>query len=215
MDDRIRDTINHSFNVILLYYAIDERVSFVDSNGYSVQDIKTYVEYWMKLLDMKKFMLVLVANKLDVENDGDRVVTNIEGESLAKSWGNVPFIEVSAKSGENIKELLDIICNIYTRRFEEIDGDLAEAALFDEDKVNTKTIVKEDEDYEEYVERKEPETFEEIMMQQNELNVPNQLQEEQETKQEHYDRVDAYDTKSDELESKNEETTVDKHDTQV
>eukprot|EP01084_Bolivina_argentea_P218908 371379_1 len=151
MSERIGDVINHSFNVILLYYAIDNDTSFEDSNGYSVQDIKQIVDQYLQLIDSSKFMLLLVGLKLDTENDDYREVSTTQGANVAEEW-NVPFIEVSAKTGENIKELLDIICTIYTRAFDVIDGDLNEAAAFDEDKARTQTIVQEDEEYEEYKE---------------------------------------------------------------
>ena len=60
MEERIGNVITHQFNVILLYYDISNKTSFVDSNGYSIQDIKLYVEYYLKLIDSKKFLLVLV-----------------------------------------------------------------------------------------------------------------------------------------------------------
>jgi GTPase KRas protein len=47
--------------------------------------------------------VVLVGNKVDLEDD--RMVTTIEGQELAKSWGtDVLFFEASAKSGINIEE---------------------------------------------------------------------------------------------------------------
>jgi GTPase SAR1 family protein len=48
--------------------------------------------------------VVLVGNKVDLEDD--RVVTTLEGEELAQSWGkDVLFFEASAKSNINIDEL--------------------------------------------------------------------------------------------------------------
>ena len=176
MEQRIANVINHSFNCILLYYSISNKSSFKDGNGFTIQDIKVLVEKYLNLIDAKKFLLILVGLKLDAEDDGDRVISTTEGENLAKKWG-IPFIECSSKSGVNIQGLLDLICGIYTRRFEVIDGDLNEAAAFDEDKVTQKIIIKEDDEYDEYKE-KEPETLEDIMINNyNDLDYDDEPQE--------------------------------------
>eukprot|EP01084_Bolivina_argentea_P313242 542430_1 len=146
MSDRIASVINHSFNVILLYYSIDNKISFSDdiNNGYSVQNIKTYVEHYLSLIDHLKFVIILVGLKSDLD---DRKISGTQGQNLAQEWGNIPFIEISAKTGENVGKLLEMICKIYTNSYETVDGDLYEAAAFDEDKQIQKIIIAETDEY--------------------------------------------------------------------
>merc|ERR1712129_117281 len=110
MGERIGNTVNHSFNLILLYYAIDDRESFDESDGYSIQDIKYLVDHFMQSLDAKKFSFILVGNKLDCADDGDRKVKLLDGKNLSKEWNDMPFVEVSALNGTNCRQLLDLIC---------------------------------------------------------------------------------------------------------
>jgi GTPase SAR1 family protein len=57
----------------------------------------------MKIKEDTPSPVVLVGNKVDLEDE--RVVTTLEGEELAQSWGNdVLFFEASAKSNINITE---------------------------------------------------------------------------------------------------------------
>merc|ERR1712228_327947 len=115
MKERIGNTVNHSFNLILFYYSIDERISFDESDGYSVQDIKYLVDHFMESLDAKQFKFILVATKLDSENNGDRRDTTLDGSNLSKEW-NMPFVEVSSKNGTNIQKLLDLICKQHPKK---------------------------------------------------------------------------------------------------
>jgi len=135
MEQRIGDSINHSFNVILLYYAVDDRVSFEDDDGFSVQDIKQMVDCYLRLIDADKFIVVLAALKADVD---DRTVTTSEGAKLAAKWGGIPFVELSAKTGEGVQAMTDILCSLYLEGAHLIDGDLIEAAEFDEDQSSLK-----------------------------------------------------------------------------
>eukprot|EP00483_Globobulimina_turgida_P001150 UN01152 len=148
MSNRIGNVINHGCNVILLYYSITNKLSFEDDidNGYSVQNIKEYVEYYLNLIDHKKFITILIGLQSDAKNK--RQISVTQGENLAKKWGNIPFIEVSAKTNKNVEKLLKMMCQIYTNEYGLIDGDLNEAAAFDEDKALEKSIIKENDDYE-------------------------------------------------------------------
>ena len=47
--------------------------------------------------------------------------------------GDVPFIELSSKTGEGVQSLMDILCSLYLEAADIIDGDLNEAAAFNED----------------------------------------------------------------------------------
>ncbi len=50
--------------------------------------------------------MVLVGNKADLPN---RSVSKDEGVDLAKSFGNVPFYETSAKTRQNVDEIFSTL----------------------------------------------------------------------------------------------------------
>jgi GTPase SAR1 family protein len=50
----------------------------------------------------KDVVKILVANKLDIQEE--RVVQQREGQALANKYG-IPFIEISAKDGENVSTM--------------------------------------------------------------------------------------------------------------
>ena len=110
MEQRIGNSINHSFNVIVFYYAVDDRTSFEDQNGFSVQIIKEIADSFLRLIDSNKFIVVLVGLKSDVD---DRKVSKSEGMALAAKWSHIPFIEISSKTGNGIKSLMNILCFLY------------------------------------------------------------------------------------------------------
>ena len=58
--------------------------------------------------------LFLVGNKADLmESEQSELVVSKEGEHFAQNYG-IPFIETSAKSGKNVKEVFEMIAeNIY------------------------------------------------------------------------------------------------------
>eukprot|EP01084_Bolivina_argentea_P029336 54442_1 len=94
-------------NVILLFYSITSENSFI--GNYSVQNIKTEIDKALIKLNQKKIIL-LIGTKLDLENE--RVITYQQGEELANIW-EIPFFEISNKHGTNIKQVIEIICEIY------------------------------------------------------------------------------------------------------
>ena len=52
--------------------------------------------------DAEDVPLILIGNKCDLE--GERAVGREQGQALARSWGNVQFMETSAKSKINVLE---------------------------------------------------------------------------------------------------------------
>ena len=75
---------------------------------YSINNINSFddIDLWIKELKINSspdIKLILVGNKSDLEER--REVQYEEGEKLAKDYGFVHFIETSAKTGENIKNL--------------------------------------------------------------------------------------------------------------
>ena len=60
-------------------------------------------------------MKVLVGNKADMS---DRRVRYEEGEALAKEMG-VPFFETSAKTGQNVEEMFQVMAEEIKRRLDQ------------------------------------------------------------------------------------------------
>ena len=99
-----------SVDGLILVYSIDSEDSFKN------------IDYWLKQLndisDISKKPIIIVGNKSDL-NDL-RKVSFEEGESFARNHG-YNFYEVSAKSGENVKEAFyDIFDQLYNLLKEEI-----------------------------------------------------------------------------------------------
>jgi small GTP-binding protein len=94
-----------------MYYRDSNAVLFV----YDICDPKSFenVEYfWSDYRDHQatnsQVVMMLVGNKSDKVRD--RCVSTEQGEALAKKLG-AEFLETSAKSGENISKLFDIIAD--------------------------------------------------------------------------------------------------------
>ena len=83
-------------NGVLLIYDIGNRKSF------------QRIDFWLKELKennrIDELFVCLVGNKSDLEDK--RVITTEEGESYAKS-NDIPFFEVSAKTGKGVIELFN------------------------------------------------------------------------------------------------------------
>ncbi|XP_060906183.1 ras-related protein Rab-42b [Labrus mixtus] len=55
-----------------------------------------------------RVLFILVGQKSDIDAEGGRVVSREEAEKLAKQLG-VPYAEVSAKTGQNVKEAFELL----------------------------------------------------------------------------------------------------------
>jgi Ras-related protein Rab-8A len=92
------------------YYRGCDGILFI----YDVTDRKSFdaVDEWIRtaenLMD-KSFIKILVANKID--NWVKRVVTSAEGEMLAKVY-KMPYVECSAKTGENVADIFAKFCDL-------------------------------------------------------------------------------------------------------
>jgi small GTP-binding protein len=112
----IYDTAGHE------RFRLIAKTQYKGSNGivliYDVTDKKSFdnISYWMNhITDHAETdrEILLVGNKIDKLNE--RVVITEEGTALADKFG-VPFIETSAKTGENIEDaFLKLNTNIYNK----------------------------------------------------------------------------------------------------
>ncbi|KNC48166.1 GTPase KRas [Thecamonas trahens ATCC 50062] len=90
----MRDNYMRTGGGFLIVFAITSRASFEEVPGFRNQVLR--------VKDASEVPLVICGNKCDLEND--RQIPKDEAESLARSY-SVPFIEASAKSGHNVKEV--------------------------------------------------------------------------------------------------------------
>jgi len=90
----MRDQYMRTGEGFFCVYAITSRVSF--------DEITSFREQILRVKDESKVPMVLVGNKSDLEHE--RVVATSEGSDLAKTYGNVPFLETSAKTRVNVEE---------------------------------------------------------------------------------------------------------------
>ena len=90
---------------------------------YAVNDKKSFktIDYWINVIDekcdIKSKILMLVGNKIDVEN---REVSNEEGVNYAKSK-NMKYFETSAKTGFGIKTLFKEMYQAVYNKYKELD----------------------------------------------------------------------------------------------
>ena len=107
----ILDTVGQEQYGLLQYHWIREGEGFILM--YAVNNHKTFVhaqQLYIKILRMKedeRIDLVLIGNKSDLP-DTEREVTYEMGKQLADEW-NVPFVEQSAKTGENVQETFELL----------------------------------------------------------------------------------------------------------
>ncbi|KAI9336694.1 ras family-domain-containing protein [Obelidium mucronatum] len=80
----------------LLVYSITSRHSFEDISNFHAQILR------VKDRD-RYFPCVLVGNKCDLEQE--RAVSAQEGQTAAKQFGGVPFLEASARTRHNVDEV--------------------------------------------------------------------------------------------------------------
>ena len=93
------DTHIRSANGYVIVYSITERRTFVE--------VKEYHDRIMRIRESAKVPLVLVGNKVDLEDEAREVATD-EGRELAEQLG-CPFFETSAKMGFNVTECFEAV----------------------------------------------------------------------------------------------------------
>ncbi len=91
------------------------------TNRTSFKDLSFWIDEIKKHTNISTMTMLLIANKKDLREEGKNHVTADEGAALAKHWATelfndkweVPFIETSAKTGENIQEAFDRLGQIF------------------------------------------------------------------------------------------------------
>ena len=97
--ERFKNIVKHYYkgaNGILLIYDISKRITF--------EKLQFWLDDLKENADIDNLFIYLVGNKNDKKEE--REVTFEEGNKFAKEK-KLPFIEVSAKTGENINQLFD------------------------------------------------------------------------------------------------------------
>eukprot|EP00299_Pterocystis_sp_00344_P009425 c3964_g1_i1.p1 GENE.c3964_g1_i1~~c3964_g1_i1.p1 ORF type:complete len:210 (-),score=55.90 c3964_g1_i1:72-632(-) len=89
----MRDQYMRTGQGFLTVYSITSRSSF--------DEVPNFKEQILRVKDLDKVPLVIVGNKVDLEQD--RQISSAEGRDLAKSLG-VPFMETSAKARINVED---------------------------------------------------------------------------------------------------------------
>jgi len=89
----MRDQYMRTGQGFLAVYSITARNSF--------DEIASFREQILRVKDKDIVPLVVVGNKVDLENE--RIVSTVEGRDLAKSF-SIPFMETSAKQRINVED---------------------------------------------------------------------------------------------------------------
>eukprot|EP01096_Ripella_sp_DP13-Kostka_P017813 TRINITY_DN930_c0_g1_i4.p1 TRINITY_DN930_c0_g1~~TRINITY_DN930_c0_g1_i4.p1 ORF type:complete len:227 (-),score=74.73 TRINITY_DN930_c0_g1_i4:381-1025(-) len=93
----VTPNVFRSAHGILVVYDVTSKPSF--------SNVKT----WMEMIERhanENITVVLVGNKSDL---GERQVSFIEGERLSQQF-STPFMETSAKSGDHVSAVFDLVC---------------------------------------------------------------------------------------------------------
>ena len=84
----------------------------------SFDDLQGWVSKVAEVQDPKTFPFIIIANKIDLELEGKRVVTKGEAQAFAYKYG-LPLFETSAKSGQGVEEAFQtLIQKVYDRNKE-------------------------------------------------------------------------------------------------
>ena len=84
----------------------------------SFDDLQGWISKVAEVQDPKTFPFIIIANKIDLELEGKRVVTKGVAQAFADKYG-LPLFETSAKSGQGVEEAFQtLIQKVYDRNKE-------------------------------------------------------------------------------------------------
>ncbi|MCL5438549.1 MAG: GTP-binding protein [Patescibacteria group bacterium] len=153
-------------NIEIIHDGIKRGITFIDTPGHeaffkmrsrgvqvadigllivsAVDGVMPQTKESIKLLLEAKTPFIVVLTKIDIsENNFEKTKQQLlkEGITLEGYGGDVPIIEVSAKTGKNIKELLDLIILVFDmrQRSENISKDGDFEAVVIESKIDPKS----------------------------------------------------------------------------
>lgn len=109
----VRSIYYKGSHAMIMVYDCTNRKSF-DNLSHWIEEIKKHT-------NINNMTMLLIANKTDLREDGKDHVTTDDGLKLAQTWAgtifenkwDVPFIETSAKTGENINQAFDRLGQIF------------------------------------------------------------------------------------------------------
>ena len=108
----MRDLYMKNGQGFALVYSITSQSTFKDLARLRYQILVVKDAYFVPM--------VLVGNKCDLENE--REVSRDQGQNLARQWGNITFMESSAKSRINISEIFhDLVRQINAHQPKKVD----------------------------------------------------------------------------------------------
>jgi len=99
---------------VVLMYDISQEESFIA--------VKTWINSIQENVDEMPAAMLLVGNKVDLEETNEREVSTESGESFAKMY-NADFMETSAKTGYNVGNSLLMLVSTIKQRYEEEGGE--------------------------------------------------------------------------------------------
>ena len=91
------------------------------SNAQTFSNIKNWISQ-IKKEAQENVVIFIVGNKIDVDEE-ERKVTTEEGQKLAEEY-NFPFYETSAKTGKNVNEIFNDICEKVDKVFYKIETEI-------------------------------------------------------------------------------------------
>ena len=80
----------------------------------SLHELAELREQIVRIKDDENVPLVMVGNKLDLEED--RAVTRARAFQISQSWGNAPYYETSARHRANVDQVFVDLCRQIIRK---------------------------------------------------------------------------------------------------
>ena len=109
--DQLRTSFYYGTQAALVLYAIDNQESYFSSEQW-------VEELWKNNGKKTQIPIVIIGNKIDLRENIDNPLLPSDGNKLAEKFSQkagfqIPFLETSAKTGENVNEAFELI----TERF--------------------------------------------------------------------------------------------------